>query len=92
VLGGCGGRARLCWARLWRNAKLEERAHWSLNSLQRDPVKENHKAEETANGKVGPRNQYTRYFDGLRTLHEQLIPRGRLAAETLRGEQHGRRL
>jgi len=57
VLAGCGWLARSDWAKLWRNAELEERVYWTLSSAQRSPVKEHHIAEEMANGKVGSRNQ-----------------------------------
>jgi hypothetical protein len=57
VLAGCGRLARLDWAILWRNAELAERVHWTLNNARRGPRKENHRAEETANGKVGSLNQ-----------------------------------
>jgi len=40
-------------------------------------LKEDHTAEEMANGKVEPQNQYERYFSELETLNEQPIPRGR---------------
>jgi hypothetical protein len=56
VLAGCGWLARLGWARLWRNAELEERVHWTPNNARRGPVKENHTAEEMANGIVGSLN------------------------------------
>jgi hypothetical protein len=57
VLAGCGRLARSGWARLWRNAELEERVHWTPNNARRGPVKENHTAEEMANGIVGSLNQ-----------------------------------
>jgi hypothetical protein len=47
----------LDWAILWRNAELAERVHWTLNNARRGPRKENHRAEEMANGKVGSLNQ-----------------------------------
>jgi len=53
-----------------------------LNVVGTARMKENHTAEEMANGTVGSHNQYVRYFFGLRTLNGQLIPRGRLAAAT----------
>jgi hypothetical protein len=46
-------------------AKLDERLCWQLKRRQRGSTKENHIAEETANGIVGPQNQYQRYFGGL---------------------------
>jgi hypothetical protein len=57
VLTGCGWLARSGWARLWRNAELEERVYWTLNGARHSPVKKNHTAEEMANGKVGSLNQ-----------------------------------
>jgi hypothetical protein len=70
-------------------AKPEERTYRSLNCVRRSLRKENHTAEETANGKVGTSNQYGRYFCGPETLNGQSILRGRLQAATLASEQRG---
>jgi hypothetical protein len=40
-----------------------------LNVVGAARMKENHKAEGTANGTVGSHNQYVRYSFGLRTLN-----------------------
>ncbi len=45
-----------------------------LNGVQRTPPRENHTAEEKANGKVGSLNQYGRYVDGAKTLNEVKLP------------------
>jgi hypothetical protein len=55
---GRGRSARSDWVTLWRLGELEERVYWTRNSAQRGPAKENHIAEEMANGKVGSLNQY----------------------------------
>ncbi len=58
--------------RLWRKAKLAKvriGPSGSNSSLQR----ENHTAEEKANGKAGTLNKYERYSNGPETLNEQPI-------------------
>jgi hypothetical protein len=47
----------LCQAKLCRKAKFEESADRLLNCDRHSSAKENHTAEETANGKVGSRNK-----------------------------------
>jgi hypothetical protein len=57
-LTGCGQSARVNWVILWRKAELDERRFdRALKGNRPSPRKENHKAEEMANGKVGLLNQ-----------------------------------
>jgi len=74
--------------------KLEERIRpIILNDIRPNPIRENHTAEETANGKVGTPNPYGRYLSGTKTLNEaQFQKRTPATTVTRRREQRYRRL
>jgi hypothetical protein len=55
-------------------------------------LRENHKAGEMANGKVGMLNQNEHYFSGPKTLNKSSLPGGRLREEMNGVEQFNRKL
>jgi len=64
---GFGRAARIRWDILRRRAKLDERISVGHLTVTGEVGRtENRIAEEMANGRAGPPNQYGRYFDGLK--------------------------
>lgn len=73
-LDRCGDLARLNRVTLWRNVKLVEAGFRCFGMLSQAPQAENHKAEETANSKVGSPTRQAVLF-GVKALNERRISR-----------------